>query len=83
LIINNLKQRLPHATVREEHNKLIQFRVSPHISLHQIFHVLEMLRQELSTILEDYTVSQVTLDDVFINFARIQQDNEPIESQPQ
>jgi hypothetical protein len=41
-----------------------------------MFSVLEKAREELLNIIEDYTVTQVTLDDVFVNFARIQQENQ-------
>jgi energy-converting hydrogenase A subunit M len=62
--------------VKEEHNKMIHFRVSTTVPLHKMFSVLEQAREELINIVEDYTVTQVTLDDVFVNFAKIQQDNQ-------
>ncbi len=62
--------------MKEEHNKMIHFRVSTTVPLHKMFSVLEQAREELINIVEDYTVTQVTLDDVFVNFAKIQQDNQ-------
>jgi hypothetical protein len=41
-----------------------------------MFSVLEKAREELVNIIEDYTVTQVTLDDVFVNFAKIQEDGQ-------
>ncbi len=62
--------------MKEEHNKMIHFRVSTTVPLHKMFSVLEQARDELVNIIEDYTVTQVTLDDVFVNFAKIQQENQ-------
>ena len=44
-----------------------------------MFSVLEQARDDLMNMIEDYTVTQVTLDDVFVNFARIQQENQSTE----
>jgi len=62
--------------MKEEHNKMIHFRVSTTVPLHKMFSVLEQARDELVNIIEDYTVTQVSLDDVFVNFAKIQQENQ-------
>jgi len=75
-VINYIKERIPEANVKEEHNKMIHFRVSTNVPLHKMFNVLEQGREELGNIIEDYTVTQVTLDDVFVNFAKIQQEND-------
>jgi len=58
---------------------MIHFRVSTNVPLHKMFSVLEKAREELLNIIEDYTVTQVTLDDVFVNFAKIQQENQTID----
>ena len=70
-VINYIKERIPEADVKEEHNKMIHFRVSAHVPLHKMFSVLEKAREDLINIIEDYTVTQVTLDDVFVNFAKL------------
>ncbi len=75
-VINYVKERIPEANVKEEHNKMIHFRVSTNVPLHKMFNVLEQGREELGNIIEDYTVTQVTLDDVFVNFAKIQEDGQ-------
>lgn len=58
---------------------MIHFRVSTTVPLHRMFSVLEKSREDLQNIIEDYTVTQVTLDDVFVNFAKVQADNEESE----
>ncbi|CAF1095920.1 unnamed protein product [Adineta ricciae] len=75
IVIDYIQKSIREAIVKEEHNKMIHFRVSPNISLHRMFTVLETAREELINLIEDYTVTQVTLDDVFVNFAKAQQDN--------
>ncbi|CAF4594424.1 unnamed protein product [Rotaria sp. Silwood2] len=75
-IINYIKERIAEVDVKEEHNKMIHFRVSMNVSLYELFSVLEKAREELRNIIEDYTVTQVTLDDVFVSFAKIQEDNQ-------
>ncbi|CAF3444208.1 unnamed protein product [Rotaria sp. Silwood1] len=77
--INYIKERIPEADVKEEHNKMIHFRVSTSVPLHKMFSVLEQAREDLKSIIEDYTVTQVTLDDVFVNFAKIQEENQALE----
>lgn len=71
-VIRYVQERIPEATIREEHNKMIHFRVSTNVPLHQMFTVLENAREDLNDLIEDYTVTQVTLDDVFVSFARTQ-----------
>ncbi|CAF3602198.1 unnamed protein product [Rotaria sp. Silwood1] len=72
-IINYIKERIAKADVKEEHNKMIHFCVSTNVPLNKLFAVLEKAREELGNIIEDYTVTQVTLDDIFVNFAKIQE----------
>ncbi|CAF1162270.1 unnamed protein product [Adineta steineri] len=78
-IIDYIQQYLPEAIVKEVHNKMIHFRVSTNVPLYKMFSILEKAREELLNLIEDYTISQVTLDDVFVNFAKMQQDDQIIE----
>ncbi|CAF4885804.1 unnamed protein product [Rotaria sp. Silwood1] len=75
-IINYIKERIVEVNVKEEHTKMIHFRVSINVPLYELFSVLEKAQEELRNIIEDYTVTQVTRDDVFVNFAKIQEDNQ-------
>lgn len=68
--ISYVQEKIPGAIVREEHNKMIHFRVSSNVPLHNMFTVLETARDDLPNVIEDYTVTQVTLDDVFVTFAK-------------
>ena len=78
-VINYIQNYIPEATVKEEHNKMIHFRVSTDVRLYKMFMILEKAREELKDLIEDYTVTQVTLDDVFVNFAKTQEENPMIE----
>lgn len=75
-ILELVQQSLENVTIKEEHNKMIQLRVSPEISLYKMFTVFEKIREERSSMIEDYTITQVTLDDVFVNFAKTQDETE-------
>jgi energy-converting hydrogenase A subunit M len=78
-VISYIKERIPEATVKEEHNKMIHFRVTTSVPLYKMFSVLEEAREQLLNLIEDYTVTQVTLDDVFVNFAKMQEENQELE----
>jgi hypothetical protein len=58
---------------------MIHFRVSTNVLLYKIFNILEKAREDLKNFIEDYTVTQVTLDDVFVNFAKMQEENQIFE----
>lgn len=75
-ILQLVQQSLEHVTIKEEHNKMIQLRISPEISLHKMFTVFEKIRDEHPAMIEDYTITQVTLDDVFVNFAKSRNETE-------
>ena len=75
-VIHYVQEYISEAIIKEEHNKMIHLHVSTNVSLYKIFTVLEKAREELRNLIEDYTVTQVTLDDIFVNFARMQEENE-------
>ena len=58
--------------IKEEHNNMLQYQLKSNIKLSYIFGQLEAVRTHLS--IEDYSVSQTTLDQVFIHFASKQTD---------
>ncbi|XP_078575167.1 phospholipid-transporting ATPase ABCA1-like isoform X1 [Branchiostoma floridae x Branchiostoma japonicum] len=61
------------AVLKEKHHNMLQYQLpSQGTSLAQLFGELDRKRQELN--IEDYSVSQTTLDQVFINFAKLQTD---------
>ncbi|KAG7281475.1 hypothetical protein CRUP_012418 [Coryphaenoides rupestris] len=58
----------------ERHHTKVQFQLqSDRLSLAQVFSKMEQVVEVLG--IEDYSVSQTTLDNVFVNFAKKQSDN--------
>jgi hypothetical protein len=78
-VINYIREHIVNATVREAHNTMIHFRVPTDVPLHHLFSVLEKARDSLGDLIEDYTVTQVTLDDVFVNLAQEKSDQQSFE----
>ncbi|XP_050403065.1 phospholipid-transporting ATPase ABCA1 isoform X2 [Patella vulgata] len=61
------------AKLQEEHSNMVQYQLgTANLSLSRLFDILESARHEYY--IEDYSVSQTTLDQVFINFAKGQTD---------
>ncbi|CDQ85366.1 unnamed protein product [Oncorhynchus mykiss] len=59
---------------QESHHTKVQFQLkSERISLAQVFSKMEQVVEVLG--IDDYSVSQTTLDNVFVNFAKKQSDN--------
>ncbi|TRY81949.1 hypothetical protein DNTS_013397 [Danionella cerebrum] len=81
-VIRFFNRNFPEAILKERHHTKIQFQLkSENISLAQVFSKMEQVVEVLS--IEDYSVSQTTLDNVFVNFAKKQSDNiEQQESSP-
>uniref|UniRef100_A0AAR2KNL7 ATP-binding cassette sub-family A member 2 n=1 Tax=Pygocentrus nattereri TaxID=42514 RepID=A0AAR2KNL7_PYGNA len=81
-VIRFFNRNFPEAILKERHHTKIQYQLkSERISLAQVFSKMEQVVEVLS--IEDYSVSQTTLDNVFVNFAKKQSDNlEQQESSP-
>ncbi|XP_062310063.1 LOW QUALITY PROTEIN: ATP-binding cassette sub-family A member 2 [Osmerus eperlanus] len=75
-------RNFPEAVLKERHHTKVQYQLkSERISLAQVFSKMEQVVEVLG--IEDYSVSQTTLDNVFVNFAKKQSDNlEQQESSP-
>ncbi|KAL3172908.1 hypothetical protein MRX96_012652 [Rhipicephalus microplus] len=58
--------------LREQHLNQMEYQISPSVPLAVLFQRLEAARE--SSALDDYSVTQTTLDQVFINFAKQQGD---------
>uniref|UniRef100_A0A4W3I096 ABCA1-4-like C-terminal R2 regulatory domain-containing protein n=1 Tax=Callorhinchus milii TaxID=7868 RepID=A0A4W3I096_CALMI len=65
----------PGCVLKERHPNMLQYQLpATHCSLAKIFSALTSNRQRLR--IEDYSVSQTTLDQVFVNFAKDQSDED-------
>ncbi|XP_052776388.1 phospholipid-transporting ATPase ABCA1-like isoform X2 [Mya arenaria] len=62
----------PGAVLKEQQSNMLQYQLGSDIKLSKLFGQIEAVREQL--LIEDYSVSQTTLDQVFINFAKLQTD---------
>lgn len=70
-IIKFMVDTFPGAVLKEAHNNMTQFQLPLQgLKVSNIFSSIESKRNEFG--IEDYSVSQTTLDEVFIHFAKKQ-----------
>ncbi|XP_053276075.1 ATP-binding cassette sub-family A member 2 isoform X1 [Pleuronectes platessa] len=73
-VVRFFNRNFPEAVLKERHHTKVQYQLkSELISLAQVFSKMEQVVEVLG--IEDYSVSQTTLDNVFVNFAKKQSDN--------
>ncbi|XP_056274461.1 ATP-binding cassette sub-family A member 2 isoform X1 [Pseudoliparis swirei] len=73
-VVRFFNRNFPEAVLKERHSTKLQFQLkSERISLAQVFSKMEQVVEVLG--IEEYSVSQTTLDNVFVNFAKKQSDN--------
>jgi len=71
-------EKFPRAVLKEHHHNMVQYQLpSGVMELSEVFRHMESSYEALQ--IEDYSVSQTTLDNVFINFARKQTDETDLE----
>ncbi|ESP01294.1 hypothetical protein LOTGIDRAFT_212836 [Lottia gigantea] len=70
-----IMEHFSQAVLLEQHNNMVQYQLkTSSLSLAKLFSSLQSAKQEYH--IEDYSVTQTTLDQVFINFAKKQTDIE-------
>ncbi|KAM3838356.1 LOW QUALITY PROTEIN: phospholipid-transporting ATPase ABCA1-like [Diretmus argenteus] len=74
-VMGFIERELPGSTLKEKHRNMLQYQLPSSLtSLARIFSLLSHNKEALS--IEDYSVSQTTLDQVFVNFAKDQSDED-------
>ncbi|XP_066576539.1 phospholipid-transporting ATPase ABCA1 [Amia ocellicauda] len=74
-VMKFIESELPGSVLKEKHRNMLQYQLpSSHTSLARIFSILSKNKNQLR--IEDYSVSQTTLDQVFVNFAKDQSDED-------
>ncbi|XP_062380450.1 phospholipid-transporting ATPase ABCA1a isoform X3 [Sardina pilchardus] len=74
-VMEFIERELPGSTLKERHRNMLQYQLSSaRTSLARIFSLLSNHKEALR--IEDYSVSQTTLDQVFVNFAKDQSDED-------
>eukprot|EP00794_Sanderia_malayensis_P015936 gene15936-17537_t len=73
-----LKEHLPDAVLKETQHNMLQYQIhaSSRVTLSDIFGCMDDAQSQFDV--EDYSVSQTTLENVFINFAKLQKDSTTI-----
>ncbi|XP_030648495.1 phospholipid-transporting ATPase ABCA1b isoform X2 [Chanos chanos] len=73
-VMKFIESELPGSTLKEKHRNMLQYQLPSSLtSLARIFSILAKNKDTLR--IEDYSVSQTTLDQVFVNFAKDQSDD--------
>ncbi|KAM4576304.1 ATP-binding cassette sub-family A member 2 isoform 2-T2 [Odontesthes bonariensis] len=77
-VVRFFNRNFPEAVLKERHHTKVQYQLkSEWTCLAQVFSKMEQVVELLG--IEDYSVSQTTLDNVFVNFAKKQSDSlEPL-----
>ncbi|XP_027628464.1 ATP-binding cassette sub-family A member 1 isoform X1 [Tupaia chinensis] len=69
------ERAFPGSVLKEKHRNMLQYQLPSSLSsLARIFSILSQSKKQLH--IEDYSVSQTTLDQVFVNFAKDQSDDD-------
>ncbi|ESP00897.1 hypothetical protein LOTGIDRAFT_81234, partial [Lottia gigantea] len=70
-VLRFIERKIPEALLKEQHYNLLQYELkTANVSLSNLFTIMEEAERDLAV--EDYSVSQNTLDNVFINFVKQQ-----------
>ncbi|XP_034038157.1 phospholipid-transporting ATPase ABCA1b [Thalassophryne amazonica] len=73
-VMKFIESELPGSTLKEKHRNMLQYQLPSLLtSLAHIFSILAKNKDLLQ--IEDYSVTQTTLDQVFVNFAKDQSDD--------
>uniref|UniRef100_W5N0J6 P-type phospholipid transporter n=1 Tax=Lepisosteus oculatus TaxID=7918 RepID=W5N0J6_LEPOC len=74
-VMKFIENELQGSVLKEKHRNMLQYQLPSSLtSLARIFSILSKNKQQLR--IEDYSVSQTTLDQVFVNFAKDQSDED-------
>ena len=73
-VMQYIQSTIPEARFRDQSYRQLVWHVQPDaLSISALFQRMEAART--STAMEDYSISQTTLDDVFIRFANLQRES--------
>ncbi|KAL7395411.1 hypothetical protein ABVT39_016247 [Epinephelus coioides] len=73
-VMKFIESELSGSTLKEKHRNMLQYQLPS--SLTSLTHIFSILAKNKETLrIEDYSVTQTTLDQVFVNFAKDQSDD--------
>lgn len=71
--LNSLKGKLRekfNCNLKDEHKTMLHYHINETMRYSELFASLEALRNEFSNLIEDYAVTETTLEEVFLSFAK-------------
>uniref|UniRef100_A0A646QF11 ATP-binding cassette sub-family A member 3 n=1 Tax=Hemiscolopendra marginata TaxID=943146 RepID=A0A646QF11_9MYRI len=72
---NYILQKFPNCSLKDVHQGIVHYQVvDPSVSWKYLFQTMEEAKEQFN--LEDYSVSQATLEQIFLSFAKKQRKNE-------
>jgi len=79
-LTDHIKSTFPGTELKELHHGLINYHIvrTPELHWAQLFGAVELARSTYD--IEDYSLTQTTLEQIFIRFARMQREPQEIES---
>ena len=79
-LMSFVRETFPSAQLKDHHDGLVHYRIgrTPGLTWARLFGAVERARSTYD--IEDYSVSQTTLEQVFISFARMQREPQEIKS---
>ncbi|XP_045502150.1 ATP-binding cassette sub-family A member 2-like [Colias croceus] len=61
-----------NCTLKDEHKTMLHYHINDTLRYSELFTELEALREQYPSLLEDYSVTETTLEEVFLSFAKEQ-----------
>ncbi|KAJ8717476.1 hypothetical protein PYW08_005875 [Mythimna loreyi] len=77
--LNKLKAKLQktfNCTLKDEHKTMLHYHINETMQYSDLFAKLESLRAKYPDLIEDYSVTETTLEEVFLSFAKEQHERE-------
>ena len=68
-----IQATFPDSILKEEHQAMVTYQIPSGISWAYVFGSIERAKEQMN--IEDYSVTQTTLEQVFLNFARHQRED--------
>ncbi|XP_063831033.1 phospholipid-transporting ATPase ABCA3-like [Ostrinia nubilalis] len=72
-LVNQLKGMLQqkfNCTLKDEHKTMLHYHINETMQYSSLFQELEQLKASFPTLVEDYSVTETTLEEVFLSFAK-------------
>ncbi|XP_038211321.1 phospholipid-transporting ATPase ABCA1-like [Zerene cesonia] len=66
-----------NCTLKDEHKTMLHYHINDTLRYSELFTELEALREQYPSLLEDYSVTETTLEEVFLSFAKEQHHDSP------